>query len=142
MRYPKMIRGGGTMERMVLNIDVAPTMLDLAGIPIPATMHGRSFVPLLQGREDGWRTDWLYEYYEYPWWHRVHPFRGVRTDRYKYMHWYSTDPVQYELYDLQNDPDEINNLADDPAYADLRKKLHERMQELRREYDDPDVGKN
>jgi arylsulfatase A-like enzyme len=142
VRYPGMTSAKAVTERMILNIDVAPTVLDLAGVVIPENMHGRSFVPVLQGNEENWREDWLYEYYEYPWWHRVKPFRGVRTDRYKYIHWYSTDLDQFELYDLQNDPTEINNLADDPAYADLRKQLHARMQVLRKESDDPDLGKN
>jgi arylsulfatase A-like enzyme len=142
VRYPKLVRSHTTTKKMVLNIDVAPTALDLADVPIPPNMHGRSVKPLLAGDEDGWRTEWLYEYYEYPWFHRVKPFRGVRTERYKYIHWYSTSPQQFELYDLLSDPDEINNLADDPQHLGLRRQLHDRLQELRRETGDPDLGEN
>jgi arylsulfatase A-like enzyme len=142
VRYPKLVPASTTTKKMVLNIDVAPTVLDLAGVPVPRNMHGRSIRPLLTGREEGWRTDWLYEYYEYPWWHRVRPFRGIRTDRYKYIHWYSTDPEQFELYDLWTDPEEIHNLADDRQYRGLRKQLHDRLGELRHETADPDLINN
>lgn len=143
VRYPKLVQAGKVNnENMVLNIDIAPTMLDLAGIPIPEKMHGRSFLPILKGDSAEWRKDWLYEYYEYPWYGNIPPFRGIRTDRYKYIFWYSRWPWERELYDLQNDPKELHNLAADTAYAGLIQELHQRMTALRQESNDPDIGKN
>jgi arylsulfatase A-like enzyme len=140
VRYPRLVKTGSVNERMILNVDVAPSVLDLAGVSIPEKMHGRSIRPLLEGVEEEWRTAWLYEYYEYPWWHRVLPFRGVRTDRFKYIHWYSSDPEQFELYDLEKDPHELDNLAEDPAYEEIRLQLGARLEDLRKETGDPDIG--
>ncbi len=142
VRHPQRIRPGARTARMALNLDLAPTVLELAGVAAPGNLHGRSLVPLFAGDGSGWRTEWLYEYYEYPWWHRVRPFRGIRTDRHKLIHWYSTSPEQFELYDLAADPQELNDLAQDPASAALIRRLYERMQALRRETGDPDLGLN
>jgi len=140
-RVPMIVRGPGiaansTNERIILNADIAPTILDLAGVKPKAAMHGRSFAPLLHGQTPAdWRKDWLYEYYEYPGPHSVRANRGVATERYKYIHYY-TNPVEYELYDLQSDPEERKNLTDDPQYADIRKQLAARLEELRKETGD------
>ncbi|MFO7958095.1 MAG: sulfatase [Candidatus Brocadiia bacterium] len=142
MRYPGLIEPGSTEDHMILNIDIGPTLLDLAGVPVPEGMHGRSFLPLLQGQEVDWREDWLYEYYEYPLLGYIPPFRGIRTERYKLIFWYSRWPQEHELYDLQEDPQELHNLADDPQYEDLIEELHHRMRALRHETDDPDIWKN
>ena len=76
-------------------------MLDLLGIPAEAQMQGKSLMPIMEGKKvDGWRTDWLYEYYEYPGWENVKPFRGIRTERYKLIHFFLS-PEEFELYDLQ-----------------------------------------
>ena len=83
---------------------------------------------VLQGNEENWREDWLYEYYEYPWWHRVKPFRGVRTDRYKYIHWVR-HPDLDELYDLESDPYEVENRVGDPALAEVRTELRAELGE-------------
>jgi arylsulfatase A-like enzyme len=71
IRYPKMIKPGFLNERMALNIDIAPTMLELAGLRAPEHTQGRSLVSLIKGNDSDWRKDWLYEYYEYPGWHMV-----------------------------------------------------------------------
>jgi arylsulfatase A-like enzyme len=116
---------------MVLNTDVAPTFLELAGIKIPEWMQGQSLVPLLKGEEPrSWRKDWLYEYYEYPGPHNVPRNRGVRTDQYKLIHYYET-PEEFELYDLKEDPGELRNLYGDPRYATLTRDLRQRIRELR-----------
>ena len=84
-------------------------VLYLAGIAIPPQMQGRSVMPLAENKKVTWRDDWLYEYYEYPGWQNIKPCRGVRTKRYKYIHFF-LPPEEFELYDLQNDPDEQTNL--------------------------------
>lgn len=134
IRYPRRIQSGTTSDQMVLNLDITPTLLDLAGIPIPAAFQGKSVMPLAERESIPWRKDWLYEYYEYPAAEKVPPCRGVRTERYAYIHYFTQDA--YELYDLQIDPDEMHNLYGDPQYAELTRKLATRLEELRRETND------
>ena len=136
IRYPKAIPAGEVREEMVLNIDAPVTLLDIAGVPVPATMQGRSFLPLAQRRAlPDWRKDWLYEYYEYPGYENVKPHRGVRTERYKFIHFF-TEPQEYELYDLQADPNEDDNLYGRPGHEALTATLRGRLEELRRETGD------
>lgn len=135
LRLPKRVRAGTTRTEMVLNLDVAPTLLDIAGLPVPSAMQGKSMMPLAQGKQVEWRKDWLYEYYEYPGFENVRPCRGVRTDRYKYIH-YFMDPQEYELYDLSKDPDEKHNLFGKPGYERLTSELRDRLKALRNETND------
>lgn len=136
VRYPRMIRAGATDDKMVLNLDIAPTFLELAGVKIPERMQGQSMAPFFQGREPkSWRKDWLYEYYEYPGPHEVRKNRGVRTERYKLIHYYEA-PEEFELYDLQEDPGELHNLYGDPKHAELARELFQRIDELRKQTDD------
>ena len=136
VRYPKLIKPGTTSDRQVLNIDIAPTILDLAGAKIPMSMHGRSMVPLFQDPKAAWRTDWLYEYYEYPGPHSVRANRGIRTERWKLIHYYDQTPAEFELYDLEKDPGERENLYGRKEHAELTRKLLARIQELRQETGD------
>jgi arylsulfatase A-like enzyme len=136
LRYPPLIAAGTVRNEMVLNIDVAPTLLELAGIQPVSTMQGRSFLPLARNRPvSDWRKDWLYEYYEFPGAEEVRPHRGVRTERYKYIHFF-LEPQEYELYDLQTDPNEDENLYGKPEYAELTARMQTRLEELRRETGD------
>ena len=136
IRYPKRFKAGTVRDEMVLNVDIAPTIYDIAGVEIPETVQGRSFYQLAQGNDQpDWRKDWLYEYYEYPGYENVRPSRGVRTERYKYIH-YFLDPEEFELYDLQEDPSEDHNLYGKPGYEKLTAQLKKRLEELRRETDD------
>jgi arylsulfatase A-like enzyme len=131
VRYPRLIRPGSTAGNMVLNLDIAPTFLELAGLKVPASMQGQSMVPLLKGEAPkSWRKDWLYEYYEYPGPHKVRRNRGVRTEQYKLIH-YCEAPEEFELYDLKADPGERHNLYGDPRYANLTRDLLQRISELR-----------
>ena len=92
------------------NIDYAPTFLELAGVEIPKEIQGRSFLPLLQGKNvDNWRTSLYYHFYEYPSEHAVKRHYGIRTERYKLIHFYN-DIDTWELYDLQTDPTEMYNI--------------------------------
>src|SRR5215470_7725298 len=134
IRYPRRIKGGTTSEKMALNLDIPPTLLDLAQVPIPGAFQGKSLMPLVERNDVDWRKDWLYEYYEYPAYENIPPNRGVRTERYKYIEYFTQDA--YELYDLESDPNEMHNLYGDPKYADLTVQLRQRLEELRRETND------
>ena len=141
VRYPSKVRAGQVRDEMVLNIDAAPTLLEFAGLPAPPIMQGRSFAGLAAAHPDaGWRKDWLYEYYEYPGYENVRPHRGVRTERYKFIHFF-TDPQEFELYDLRTDPGEDANLYGRPEHAELTARLKARLEALRRETGDAYVYK-
>ena len=137
MRYPNQVNAGQVEERMIMNIDVAPTILDFAGIEVPKVMQGESLKPLVTGEETEWRDHIYYSYYENTWAmsgftqadlsdpsfnfftaHRVGPHRGIRNDRYKLIQYYSENDY-WEFFDLQEDPHEIRNAYDDPQYAGL-----------------------
>ena len=139
IRYPRRIKGGLAPNEMALNIDIPPTILELAGVKTPdwtQWMQGRSLVPFMQGTlPPAWRKDWLYEYFEYPSPERVKPNRGVRTERYKLIHYFLA-PQEFELYDLQEDPGELHNLYGDPRYAKLTQDLLNRIDQLRKETGD------
>jgi arylsulfatase A-like enzyme len=137
LRYPARVKPGTVETRMVTNVDVGPTLLEIAGAPVPAHMQGRSWLPLMDGRPVAWRDAFLYEFYEYPAVHCVRKNRGVRTDRWKLIHYWE-QPQEWELYDLQNDPDEVRNLAGDPRFAAELARLQARLAELRRELRDFD----
>lgn len=135
MRYPRRIKAGTTSERMALNLDLAPTLLELTDTAPQAHFQGKSLMQLVTDPHAPWRADWLYEYYEFPGNEQVRPCRGVRTERYKYIH-YFTAPEEFELYDLEADPQEMHNLHAEPGHAQLAKRLSERLKELRRETGD------
>jgi len=136
IRYPRLIQPGAVTRKMALNLDLAPTVLEMAGLKVPAWMQGRSLVPFFKGGAPAaWREDWLYEYYEYPGEQQVRPHRGIRSDRYKLIHYY-LEPEEFELYDLQEDPGEIHNLYTRPESASLVAALRHRLEELRGETGD------
>ncbi len=139
VRHPGRIPAGTVDGKdMVLNIDIAPTILELAGIPILPAMQGRSFVPLLEGKSEPWRDAFLYEYYEFPDAdHCVRKNRGVRTARWKLIQFWE-QPQEWELYDLQNDPDEIHNLAGRADHAKVMTELRARLEQLRKQTGDSD----
>jgi arylsulfatase A-like enzyme len=122
LRYPRAAKAGRTEDRMVLNIDPAATFLDLAGLPVPAAMHGRSWKPLIEGKtEAAWRDSYFYCYF-YEKGFNAPLTTAVRTSEAKLIKYPGHDEWT-EVFDLKADPYEIKNLAQDPAYADLRKKL-------------------
>ena len=124
-----------TVDHLVQNIDCAPTFLDLAGVQVPGAMQGKSLVPLLEEGNTEWRDALYYHYYEYPGPHSVKRHYGVRTDRYKLIHFYN-DIDQWELYDLQEDPTEMDNLFGDKAYAKIEAELQDKLVEMRTQYKD------
>ena len=136
VRYPKEIKAGSVNDDLVQNLDFAPTFLDFAGIDKPGDMQGRSLRPLLRGRTPRrWRKSVYYHYHEYPAVHSVKRHYGVRTERYKLIHFYH-DIDEWELYDLKKDPDELKNVCSDPEYADVVKKLKAELKRLRKRYKD------
>lgn len=125
----------GEISELVQNIDYAPTFLELAGVEIPGDIQGESFLPLLQGKKtEDWRTSLYYHYYEYPSEHAVKKHYGVRTDRYKLIHFYD-DIDSWELYDLKEDPMEMNNIYGNEAYMAIQDELHTELDRLRVYYD-------
>ena len=139
VRYPKETKPGSVNNDIVLNLDFAPTFLDFAGVSMPADIQGRSIRRLLQGKTPGdWRKSMYYHYYEYPAVHSVKRHYGIRTERYKLIHFYH-DIDEWELYDLQKDPNELNNIYNDPANADVVKKLKAELSRLREKFKD-DTG--
>jgi arylsulfatase A-like enzyme len=137
VRYPKEIKPGTKIERLVQNLDLAPTFLDYAGLQIPSEMQGKSFRNLVSGKTGEWRDAVYYTYYEYPSVHMVKRHYGVATERYKLMHFYY-DIDEWEMYDLQKDPHEMRSVYDDPEYAEVQKMMHQRLIELREYYGDSD----
>jgi len=138
LRWPKRIRAGQVDDKhMVLNIDVAPTLLDLAGAQVPDWMQGRSWKPLLDGKTTAWRKDFLYEWFEYPAVHCARKHRGVRTEHWKLIHFWE-QPDEWAFYDLQQDPDELVNLIDAPEHFGRISALKTRITELRAETGDVD----
>ena len=128
MRYPRLIRPGSTVDEMVLNIDLAPTLLDLAGAPTHSGMQGRSLRPLFEGRSQGWRDSWLYEY-----WVDLNPLLprmvGVRTRSHKFVRYPDTKDIS-EMYDLRKDPHELLNVALDASYASKKQELENELARL------------
>lgn len=135
MRYPSKIKGNRKINEMLLNIDFAPTLLEYAGVDIPKDIQGKSFVPLLNGndREYEKRDAIYYHYYEYPFWHHVQPHYGIRTERYKLIHYYYNVDI-WELYDLEKDPYEMSNIYEKMKESKLVSELKSRLKELQSEY--------
>jgi len=135
VRYPKAIEAGTVVDAMTQNLDFAETFLDYAGVEIPNDMQGKSLRPLLEGtmNDDDFRNAIYYHYYDYPAFHMVKKHYGVRTKRYKLMHFYD-DIDTWELYDLQQDPEEIHNLIDDAEYDVIETRLHKTLDSLEMEY--------
>ena len=136
VRWPGVVDSGSVNSHLVMNLDLAQTFLEAGGTPAPAAMQGRSLVPLLRGQAPAdWRDAIYYQYFAYPDWHMVHRQYGVRTHRYKLIHYYELG--EWELFDLRRDPEELNSVYDEPAYAPVVRELQARLQQLRAQYDVP-----
>ncbi len=134
IRYPGKIVPGTVNKDLLLNVDYAPTILDMAGVGIPSDMQGKSFLPVITNRtKTPFRDAVYYHYYEYPYWHHVQPHYGIRTDRYKLIHFYY-NMDQWELFDLEKDSNELDNLYGNPAYDKITDDLKVRLSELQKEY--------
>jgi arylsulfatase A-like enzyme len=135
MKYPGKIKPGSINKDIISNIDFAPTFLDIANIQTTQKMQGKSFVQLLQDKRKGWRQSMYYHYYEYPHWHHVQPHYGIRTDRYTLAHFYYNID-KWELYDNSKDPQQMNNIINDPNYTKVIKKLKRDITVLQKQYKD------
>ena len=137
VRWPARIKPGTKSDAMALNIDFAPTFLDVAGLPASSSMQGRSLLPALIGRPPSeWRTSMYYRYYHDPGDHNTRAHYGVRTRTHKLIYFWRDD--QWECYDLQNDPRELNNIHADPASAAIVERLKASLDRLKQEVGDRD----
>ena len=125
-RLPRSQRGR-KVDSMTLNLDFAPTLLGMAGVPVPNGMQGRSLEPLLRGKtSSNWRKDFFYEHHYDP--KIIPPSEGIRTERWVYLRWLPPNPESEELYDIRADPLERKNLAANPAYAQTLSSLNAQWQ--------------
>ncbi|MED5586837.1 MAG: sulfatase [Verrucomicrobiota bacterium] len=134
-RQPQAARGK-TVPGLALDVDFGPTLLDFAGVEVPDAMQGRSLVPLLKGKVAGWPQDFFYGHYFRPSWLRTNKdnipsSEGLRSERWKYVHYFDEKPPYEQLFDLKADPHEINNLAGDPGHAETLEILRRRLALLR-----------
>lgn len=130
VKYPKKVKAGSVNEDIITNIDFAPTLLELASIKTTQKMQGTSFVPVLKGNTpDNWQDAMYYHYYEFPFWHHVQPHYGIRTQKYTLAHFYYNIDV-WELYDLEKDPNQMNNIYNDPSYAEVIVELKGKLKNL------------
>ena len=139
VRWPGATKAGSSTSALVSNLDFAETFLELAGVPVPAEMQGRSLRPLLHGeRPADWRTAFYYQYFEYPAPHRVRPHYGVVTDRYKLVHFEGLGEAYWELFDREQDPQELRSVYGEPAYAARVAGLKKELTRLRVELKVPE----
>ena len=134
MRYPALVQPGTTIDEMVLSIDLAPTLEELAGARVPDSVQGESFARLLRGQRGNWRSSFLYEYFQEGWLPGIPTMFGVRTERWKYITYPKINDID-EMYDLETDPHELTNLAENPAYADKKQELKAELERLLKETD-------
>lgn len=141
VRYPGVVKPGSTSDAMNVNIDNAPTILNMAGLEIPSDMQGMSLVPFLKGTPpESWRDSFYYHYYEFAPPHWVVPHYGVRTERYKLINYYTIN--EWELFDLKKDPDEMESLIEwsgykvHPEYESVAQDLVRKLKQLRKQYKD------
>lgn len=139
MRYPGVVKGATVNKNFVMNLDIAPTILDAAGVKIPSDIQGQSFLPLLNNKKAKGREAMFYHYYENGE-HSVSPQFGVRTKRYKLIRFYQR-VNGWELYDLKKDKTEIHNRYGKKGYEKITGRLKKQLNELISQYDDTDAEK-
>jgi arylsulfatase A-like enzyme len=134
IKCPDLIKAGTVSKELIMNIDFGPTLLDFAGIKIPQNIQGKSFKNTFSDSSYIGRDAVYYHYYEYPIWHKVQPHYGMKTSKYKLIHfYYSMD--EWELYDLETDPNEVNNIYN-KVPASLILSLKKQLKSLQSEYKD------
>ncbi|MDF1658446.1 MAG: sulfatase [Verrucomicrobiales bacterium] len=132
-KWPGVIKAGTTSDLIVSNLDFAETFLDAAGVEVPANMQGESLVPIFKGETpDDWRSSFYYHYYEFPGGHSVARHYGVTDAKHKLIHYYQLG--EWELFDLVNDPDELNSVYGDADYAEKQAEMKAELDRLREYY--------
>ncbi len=136
VKWPGVTKKKVTTNSMVQNLDYAETILDMAGLPIPSDMQGKSFAPLLKGKQKGSGHNALYYHFYENQEHKVAKHIGVRTDRYKLIYFYENN--DWELYDLEKDKSEMKNLYGNPAYSNVQVMMKDKLKEVKEGYRDPE----
>lgn len=133
MRYPKLVNANLTIPEIILNADIAPTFLEMAGVSIPAQMQGKSLVPLLDGKNENWRKSFLFTY-----WtdliYSIPRITAIRTEKYLYSTTPDINDID-ELYDVVNDPAELHNLTKKPEFSKIENQLKKELEQLKKETD-------
>ncbi len=137
MRYPGVVKPGTVNNNLVMNLDIAPTLLAAARVAIPTDMQGESFLPLVNNEKAKGRKAMYYHYYENGE-HSVSPHFGISTGRYKLIRFYKR-VESWELYDMQKDPYEMKNLYNNKKYQKRIKQLKNELLLLIKKYDDNDA---
>ena len=135
IKYPKKIKAGITSNQLVQNLDIAPTILNAAGVSIPESFQGESLFPLFENTESSaWRQEIYYEFFESGW--GVPKHHGIRTRDYKliYINPYDSNPESWELYNLNADPNEMNNLSAQAEYKNVVEEMKSKLKNLRKKY--------
>ncbi len=137
IQYKNNIKPGSEINALTQNIDFVPTLLEICQIPIPSDIHGVSYSKLfnLEKTPDDWRKSLYYHYYEFPGFHSVRAHCGVKTERYKLIHFYKEN--NWELYDLENDKNEINNIYGKAGTSKITKELKSELKRLQLQYEVP-----
>ena len=133
--WPGKIKPGTSYAQMIQNIDYAPTLIDAAGISVPGEMQGCSMLPIFEDKATAWRNSVYYHFYEHGGEHNAPRHEGVRTERYKLINFYSNGG--FNLFDLKNDPHEMQDLSKNPEYREVMEKMKTELQKLRKQYDLP-----
>ena len=137
VKWPGVVEAGSINNDIVSNLDFAQTFLDLAGVRSPSDMQGASLVPIFKGKTPrNWRDFFYYHYYEFPGGHSVARHYGVTNGKHKLIHYYQKG--EWELFDIEKDPNELNNVYDNPEYASIVKSLNRELNQLRKQYEVPD----
>jgi len=149
VRWPGQVKPGSVNEDIVSNLDFAETFLDIAGVEVPTNMQGASLVPVLKGTTpDNWRKLFYYHYYEFPGAHAVARHYGVTDGRYKLIHFYGPSHVEgetydeWELFDLEKDPNEMKSVYEDPDYKQIQTEMLAELNRLREEYQVPEDNRD
>ncbi len=138
IQYPGKIKAGSVSDELVQNIDIAPTFLEYAGLKVPKDIQGASLAGVAAGETDEqWRKSLYYHYYEFPGFHSVKRHYGVRDNRFKLIHFYN-DVDQWEFFDLEKDPSEMNNAINNPEYKKEIARMKLELTRLMKQYDEPD----
>ena len=142
VRWPGKVKPGSINNDIVSNVDFAETFLEMAHVPIPDDMQGFSLVPILKGERPGdWRTSLYYHYYEYPAVHMVKKHEGIYDGRFKLIHYYD-DIDEWELFDLENDPNELQNIYSNDKYKNEIKRLETELAHRKKELNVPPLQVN